>query len=68
MKALAEDALKVEWPGDLIYAFPLPNRIQLVLGRLLEWEGELIMVTPFWPDKSWFPQIMGLATEPPRRF
>ena len=30
--------------------------------------GELIMVTPFWPDQSLFPEIVMLETEPPSRF
>ena len=45
-KALRGNALKVEWLVGLRYAFPLTNLIHLVLGRLVKWEGELIMVTP----------------------
>ena len=26
------------------------------------------MITPFWPDQSWFPEIMYLLMELPRRF
>ena len=39
-----------------------------ILGRLVRWWGDLIMITPFWPDQSWFPEIMHLGTEVPRHF
>ena len=62
------DSLRLEWLGNLIYAFPSPNIIHLVLGRLLKWGRKIIMFTPFWLDHSWFPEIMKMAAEPPRRF
>ena len=46
--------------------FHPPNIIQLAPERLVKWE--LITVTPSWPDRSWFPEIKRLATEPTRRF
>ena len=66
MKALGRNVLKVEWLIGLRNTF-LPNLIQLVLGRPVEWGGDLIMMTTFWPDQSWFPEIMRLP-EPSRRF
>ena len=66
MKAFG-DALKVEWPVGLMYTFWPPNIIQLVLGRLVKW-GEEVMVMPCWLDQSWFPEMMSLVTESPRRF
>ena len=45
-----------------------PNLMQLVLGRLVKWGGELIMVTPGLLDQNWFPEILRLATEPSRSF
>ena len=57
----------VQFLAGLRYAFPPPNIIQLVIGRLVKWGGKLIMITPFWIDHSWFPYIMRLTTEPPRR-
>ena len=44
-----------------------PNIIQLVLGRVVKW-GDLIMITPFWPDQKWFPEVICLAIEPQRWF
>ena len=45
-----------------------PNIIEMALDSLLKWGGDLIMITPFWPDQSWFQEIICLAIEPPRRF
>ena len=33
-----------------------------VLGR------ELILITPYWPDQCWFPEVMWMTVIPPRRF
>ena len=63
-----EAALKERWPKGIRYAFPPPNIIEIVLGRLIRFGGDLIMITPFWPDQTWFPEIMHLVTEPPRHF
>ena len=57
--------LKERLPKGLVNAFPAPNFIQLVLSRLIRWGGDLIMITPFWTDQSWFLEIMHLVTEPP---
>ena len=58
------------WRGGqkaLRYAFPSPNIMQMSLGRLVRWGGDQITITPFWQDQSWFPEVMYLAMEPPRR-
>ena len=54
-----------QWALDMSF-HPL-NLIQLVLDRLVKWRGELIIVMPWWSNQSWFPKIMRLAIEPPRR-
>ena len=38
-KGSGGDALKVEWSVGLRYAFPSPNLVQLVLGRLVKLGG-----------------------------
>ena len=40
----------------------------MALGRLVRWEGDIIMIKLFWPDQSCFPEIIDLAIEAPRRF
>ena len=62
------DALKQKWPEGLRYAFPPPNIIQMALGRLVKWGGDLMIITSFCPDESWFPEIIHLVTKPPRHF
>ena len=40
-----------EWPrGPKACLSPPPNIIQLVLGRLVECDGDLIMITAYLPD------------------
>ena len=41
------DALKERWLKGHKYAFPHPNTIQLVLGRLIRWAEDLIMIITF---------------------
>ena len=67
-RASEGDALKERWPEGLRCAFPSPNIIQMALGRLVRWKRDLIMITPFWLDQSWFPEIICLAVELPRMF
>ena len=40
----------------------------LFLRRLLKWGWHLAKITPYWPDQSWFLEMMQLAAEPPRQF
>ena len=42
--------------------------IQLTLGQLKLMGGELILITPYWPDQCWFPKVIRMAVIPPRRF
>ena len=47
---------------------PPPPMIQLTLGQLKLMGGELILITPYWPDQCWFPEVIRMAVLPPRRF
>ena len=62
----ANISLRERWPKQLRYGFPPPKMIPLILGRLVSLGGDLIMITPFYSDQSWLPEIMHLATEPLR--
>ena len=57
-----------KWPPGLRYAFPPPPMVQLTLGQLKLMGGELILITPYWPDQCWFPEVIQMAVLPPRRF
>ena len=67
-RAIGSDGAREKWPPGLRYAFPPPPMIQLMLGQLKLMGGELILITPYWPDQCWFPEVMWMAVIPPRRF
>ena len=54
------------WPPGLRYAFPPPPMIQLTLGQLKKMGGELILITPYWPDQCWFPEVMTAGRHIPK--
>ena len=64
--AAAVDAFNQSWTGWFVYAFP---PINLILRTLLKLRAdrvqEVIMVTPYWPKRQWFPLLLQMATEPP---
>ena len=66
--AAAVDAFNQSWTGWSVYAFPPFN---LILKTLLKVRAdrvqEVIMVTPHWPKRQWFPLLLQMATEPPLR-
>ena len=65
-RAISSDGAREKWPPGLRYAFPPPPMIQLMLGQLKLMGGELILITPYWPDQCWFPEVMWMAVIPPR--
>ena len=66
--AVATDAFSVRWDGLHLYAFPPYGLIQRVLNKLLTArDTSLVLITPFAPRKPWWPDLLSLAAEPPRR-
>ena len=67
-RAIGHDGARDDWPQGLRYAFPPPPIISLVLANYEKQGGELVMITPYWPDQPWFAELIQLSMEPPRRF
>ena len=65
--AWATDALSVNWTGMYAYAFPPPILIPQVLRKVLREECVLLLVAPFAPRQSWYPQLLNLLVEFPRK-
>lgn len=65
--ALGVDALSFPWPPLLLYAFPPFPLIQRVLQRIKKFGATVIMVTPHWPRRPWFPTLVNLSAAPPLR-
>ncbi len=65
---LGTDALAYSWPRALRkYAFPPVSLLAQTLCKLREDEEQVLLVAPLWPTRTWFPELISLATVPPWR-
>ncbi len=65
---LGTDALACSWPRGLRkYAFPPVSLLAQTLCKVKEDEEQVLLVAPYWPNRTWFPELMLLATAPPWR-
>ena len=64
--AAGTDAFLQSWDGLQAYAFPPWSIIPKVLAKLRESRGtELTLVAPYWPQRTWFPDVLHLSLAPP---
>ncbi len=65
---LGTDALAHSWPRALCkYAFPPVSLLAQTLCKVREDEEQVLLVAPFWPTRTWFPELILLTTAPPWR-
>ncbi len=63
---IGTDALAHSWPRGLRkYAFPPVSLLAQTLCKIREDEEQVLLVAPYWPNRTWFPELMLLATAPP---
>ncbi len=63
---LGMDALAHSWPRGLRkYAFPPVSLLAQTLCKVREEEEQILLVAPYWPTRTWFPELMLLVTAPP---
>ncbi len=63
---LGTDALACSWPRGLRkYAFPPVSLLAQTLCKVREDEEQVLLVAPYWPNRTWFPELLLLATAPP---
>ncbi len=63
---LGTDALAHSWPRGLCkYAFPLLSLLAQTLFKIREDEEQILLVAPYWPTRTWIPELMLLVTAPP---
>ncbi|KAL0161496.1 hypothetical protein M9458_045221, partial [Cirrhinus mrigala] len=63
--SLGTDALAHSWPGGLLkYAFPPVSCLPQTLCKIREDEEQVLLVAPYWPTRTWFAELMLLATAP----
>lgn len=66
-QALAVDALSMEWNNLFAYAFPPLSLIPKVLQHMLKFQCEIILIAPHWPRQMWYPQLLQLLVDFPRK-
>jgi hypothetical protein len=59
------DAMTMNWSGHFLYAFPPIPLLNLVVQKLLEDRPEMILITPFWPSRAWFPPLLDMIVDDP---
>jgi ribonuclease HI len=57
--AVALDALRYSWEGELAYAFPPVQLIPRVLQKIRLEVGEAVLVVPEWPSRPWWNMLQG---------
>ncbi len=56
------------WPRALCkYAFPPVSLLAQTLCKVREDKEQVLLVAPFWPTRTWFPELILLTTAPPWR-
>ena len=66
--AWQEDAFLIPWDGLDAYVFPPFNLIRRILNRVLESRNlRMTLVAPCWQQKEWFPDLLNLLVDLPRR-
>ena len=66
--SVGTDAFLQSWDGIQAYAFPPFSLVRQVLNKLrTSVNTEITLIAPFWPQKEWFPDLLGSLMEPPLR-
>ena len=64
-KALSIDAISMDWNRIHAYAFPPFHLIQTVINKIRISQCKIVLIAPLWPDRPWFPELLGLLVSPP---
>ena len=64
-KALSIDAISMDWNRIHAYAFPPFHLIQTVINKIRISQCKIVLIAPLWPDRPWFPELLGLLVYPP---
>ena len=64
-EAFQVNALNMNWRNLLAYAYPPINLLHIVLDKVESDPCVLILITPLWPRRSWFPRLLDLMIEIP---
>ena len=64
-KALAIDALSMDWNHLHAYAFPPFILIPAVLEKIQQHQCRIVLIAPFWPQQQWFSELLLLLVSAP---
>ena len=64
-KALSIDALTIDWNHIHAYGFPPFHLIPAVINKVRLSQCKIVLIAPLWPDRPWFPELLGLLVSPP---
>ena len=64
-KALAIDAMSMNWDGIHAYAFPPFHIIPAILTKIRMHRCKIVLITPLWPQRTWFPELLHLSIAAP---
>ena len=64
-KALSIDALTMDWNRIHAYVFPPFHLIPAVINKIRLSQCKIVLIAPLWPDRPWFPELLGLLVSPP---
>jgi hypothetical protein len=59
------DALTLSWSGMFAYAFPPIPIIHKVIQKVRKDQSEMILITPYWPTRTWFNPLLELLIDDP---
>ena len=64
-QSAAIDTFSVQWSDPLSYAFPLFSLIMRCVQRIKNQKGKILLVTPVWRSRSWYPLLFSLLYDQP---
>ena len=66
--ALATDAFLQSWDHMDLYGYPPINLVRKTLNKLKQSVGaRMTLIAPMWPQKEWFPDLLAMLVDRPRR-
>lgn len=65
--AYARDALTIPWNNMFAYAYPPICLIPKILQHMTQYNCQLILIAPHWPRRHWFPNLLKLIADFPRK-
>jgi len=66
-EAVSQDGLSIAWKDTLNYAFPHSFDPSGTPETSKGGRGELILIAPCWQTQYWFPQLLALVVDLPRK-